>query len=168
MKTSYQFSGHTDYARRFGDATHVGDTETGKAVWAWRDGLWTVSQHSGASTFYVAQRVSVNDIATPHDTRPARQALQNLVRTLTERGEQMDNGKPISVTIRREPEPLYRSGWKFVAYRDVEVQHPNGKGNGVAVELFPLYLAAETVEELMQRVSASENVQGFFLPGTCA
>jgi hypothetical protein len=28
-----------------------------------------------------------------------------------------------------------------------------------------LYLAAETVEELMQRVSSSENVKGFHLPG---
>lgn len=78
----------------------------------------------------------------------------------------MDTRKPISVTIRREPEPLYCSGWKFVAYRDVEVPHPCGKDHGVAVELYPLHLAAETVEELMERVSASENVKGFFLPGT--
>lgn len=77
----------------------------------------------------------------------------------------MDNRTPISVTIRREREPLYPSGWKFVAYRDVEVQLSSGCG--VAVELFPLYLAAENVEELMERVSASENVKGFFLPGTC-
>ena len=77
----------------------------------------------------------------------------------------MDKRKPISVTIRREREPLYPSGWKYVAFRDVEVQHPNAKGHGVAVELYPLYLAAETVEELMQRVSACENVKGFFLPG---
>ncbi len=77
----------------------------------------------------------------------------------------MDTRAPISVRIRREPEPLYRSGWKYTAYRDVEVQHPKA-GCGVAVELFPLYLAAETVEELMERVLASENVKGFFLPGT--
>jgi hypothetical protein len=80
----------------------------------------------------------------------------------------MDNRKPIAVTIRREREPLYRSGWKFVAFRDVEVQHPKGKDHGVAVELYPLYLAAETVEELMDRVSAYENVKGFFLPGRTA
>ncbi len=75
----------------------------------------------------------------------------------------MDNRKPINVTIRREREPLYRSGWKFVAYRDVEVQLPQGLG--VAVELYPLHMAAETQEELMGRVSATENVRGFFLPG---
>jgi hypothetical protein len=73
--------------------------------------------------------------------------------------------EPINVTIRREPEPLFTSGWKFVAYRDVEMPHPAGQGHGVAVELFPLYLAAETLDEVMERVSATENVKGFFLPG---
>lgn len=72
---------------------------------------------------------------------------------------------PISVTIRREPEPLLPSSYKFVAYRDEEIPHPNGPGNGVAVRLWPLYLAAETVEELMQRVEETETVTGYHLPG---
>ena len=62
MKTTYRFAGHTDRYRRFDkDAVHVGYAESGKAIYAWRDALWTINEHSGASTFYVAHRVSVND-----------------------------------------------------------------------------------------------------------
>lgn len=80
MKTTFQFSGRADRVRRFDSCSElVGHTENGKAVWAWRDGVFVLEEHSGASTFYVARRVSVNDIATEHDTKPARQALQSLI-----------------------------------------------------------------------------------------
>lgn len=80
QKLSYQFAGHTDRYRRFDCfAEHVGNTQGGRAVYAWRDGLWTLAEHSGASTFYVATRVSVNDIARPHDTKASREALAALI-----------------------------------------------------------------------------------------
>lgn len=74
--------------------------------------------------------------------------------------------QPISITIRREPEPLHRFGWKYVAYRDEEVSHPGGPGYGVAVELYPLYMAAETLEGLLELLSqSSESIKGIHLPG---
>jgi len=79
MKDTYTFSGHTDYARRFCNAIHVGDTKQGKAVWAWRDGLWIVSSHCGASVFYRASRVMADVITRSHDTKPAREALGKLI-----------------------------------------------------------------------------------------
>jgi hypothetical protein len=57
---------------------------------------------------------------------------------------------PKTITIQREPEPLYPSGQKFVAYQT----QPDGS-------LFPLYLAAETVEELKTRVLQYELVSAW-------
>ena len=54
---------------------------------------------------------------------------------------------PKIIGIQRELEPLHRSGIKYAAYI-VEGE-----------ELFPLYLAAESVEELQARVRAIEPVR---------
>ncbi len=59
---------------------------------------------------------------------------------------------PKTITIRREPEPLYPSGVKYVAYQT--------QADG---SLFPLYLAAETVEELKTRVLQYELVSAWIL-----
>lgn len=85
MKPSYTFSGHTDYFRRFGsESEYVGDVESGKAVFAWRDGLWIVEQHSGASTSYLARRISARDVVRLRDTKSAREALARVVETLSQ------------------------------------------------------------------------------------
>jgi hypothetical protein len=68
--------------------------------------------------------------------------------------------QPITVTILRFPEPLYRSGWKFVAYR--EEQTPVGLGQELGMKLIPMYLAAETVKELTERIEQSEQVISYW------
>lgn len=57
---------------------------------------------------------------------------------------------PKAITIQRELEPLYPAGIKYAAYQT----EPDGS-------LFPLYLAAETVEALKCRVLAAEPVSAW-------
>lgn len=76
-----------------------------------------------------------------------------------------DTREPINVTIRRQREPLYLSGWKYVACREVAGRQPN-LAYALVVVLFPLYLARETEAELMELVRETENVATFHLTGT--
>ena len=80
QKQTWQFSGHRDRCRRFDSyAEHIGSLASGKAAYAWRDGIFIIEEHCGASTFYVARRISIADVVNPRDTKPAREALQALV-----------------------------------------------------------------------------------------
>jgi len=80
MKDTYQFAGHTDLNRRFNSCSEwIGDLESGKAAYAWRDGIWILETHSGASTFYIARRTSVEQVVRPHDTKAARAAMQAVI-----------------------------------------------------------------------------------------
>ena len=83
MRDRYTFSGHTDYGRRFcASAVYVGDTSTGQAVFAWKDGLWLIAQRAGRSTYYVATRTSIQNVARKVDTQAAREALTTIIHTL--------------------------------------------------------------------------------------
>lgn len=84
-KDRYTFSGHSDYAKRFGNAVHVGETESGKSVWAWRDGLWTVYSTTGFCVGYVANRISAAELSRPHDTRVTHEALQHVITAMESR-----------------------------------------------------------------------------------
>lgn len=86
MRNRYTFAGHSDYYRRFcsDGAEYIGDNAVGRAIFAWRDGLWLVDQRAGRSTYYVATRVSISAVVHKVDTRAAREALAALL-------EQMEN-----------------------------------------------------------------------------
>lgn len=85
MKDNYTFGNRQDYYRRFSSlAEPIGTLESGKTVWAWRNGLWTVNECSGASTFYRAYRVSADLVRNLRNTMPAKQALASVAQTLAE------------------------------------------------------------------------------------